>query len=48
MLMRNKKLDKRIEEYIDKQFMNVKETQQLFDMKVELFINLKRTNFRYD
>ncbi|MDZ4417315.1 permease prefix domain 1-containing protein [Bacillus cereus] len=39
--MRNKKLDKRIEEYIDKQFMNVKETQQLFDMKVELFINLK-------
>ncbi|WP_259418088.1 permease prefix domain 1-containing protein [Bacillus toyonensis] len=39
--MKNKKLDKRIEEYIDKQFMNVKETQQLFDMKIELFINLK-------
>lgn len=39
--MRNKKLDERIQEYIDKQFMDVKGTQQLFDMKEELFINLK-------
>ncbi|WP_044796608.1 permease prefix domain 1-containing protein [Bacillus cereus] len=39
--MRNKKLDERIQEYIDKQFLDVKETQQLFDMKIELFINLK-------
>ncbi|GLV67530.1 hypothetical protein Bmyc01_61990 [Bacillus mycoides] len=41
MLMRNKKLDERIQEYINKQFMDVKGTQQLFDMKEELFINLK-------
>ncbi|WP_257129713.1 permease prefix domain 1-containing protein [Bacillus cereus] len=39
--MRNKKLDERIQAYIDKQFMDVKETQQLFDMKEELYINLK-------
>ncbi|WP_257150469.1 permease prefix domain 1-containing protein [Bacillus toyonensis] len=39
--MRNKKLDERIQEYLDKQFMDVKGTQQLFDMKEELFINLK-------
>lgn len=39
--MRNKNLDERIQEYINKQFMDVKGTQQLFDMKEELFINLK-------
>ncbi|WP_029953000.1 permease prefix domain 1-containing protein [Bacillus sp. H1a] len=39
--MRNKNLDERIQEYIDKQFIDVKGTQQLFDMKEELFINLK-------
>ncbi|WP_000930112.1 permease prefix domain 1-containing protein, partial [Bacillus thuringiensis] len=41
MLMRTKKLDERIQEYIDRQFIDVKGTQQLFDMKEELFINLK-------
>ncbi|PFK12715.1 permease prefix domain 1-containing protein [Bacillus cereus] len=41
MLIRTKKLDERIQEYIDKQFIDVKGTQQLFDMKEELFINLK-------
>jgi len=41
VLKRNEKLDERIHEYIDKQFLDTKETQQLFDMKIELFINLK-------
>ncbi|KFM95726.1 permease prefix domain 1-containing protein [Bacillus clarus] len=41
MLVRTKKLDERIQDYIDKQFIDVKGTQQLFDMKEELFINLK-------
>ncbi|MHA2890668.1 permease prefix domain 1-containing protein [Bacillus cereus] len=41
MLIRNKNLNERIQEYVDKQFMDVKGTQQLFDMKEELFINLK-------
>ena len=41
MLTSNKQLDKKIQEYLDHQFAGVKETQQLFHLKEELYTNLK-------
>lgn len=41
MLMNNKQLDQKIQEYLDHQFASVRETQQLFQLKEELFMNLK-------
>ncbi|MDQ0417242.1 cation transport ATPase [Croceifilum oryzae] len=41
MKIRNKTLDHKIQEYLDRQFEEIKETQHLFETKEELFMNLK-------
>lgn len=41
MKIRNKTIDKKIQDYLDYQFRDVKETQQLFEIKEELFVSLK-------